>query len=71
MHLLLLPYQPVKVYRIDMDHPVEVQYFDKYFHRSPVFWDLEFSLKSSIFSQNLKSKIPIVDYLGKIEYLFR
>ena len=23
MHLLLLPYQPVKVYRIDMDHPVE------------------------------------------------
>ena len=22
---------------------VEVQYFDKYFYRSPVFWDLEFS----------------------------
>ena len=40
---------------------VEVQYFDKYFCRSPVFWDLEFSYKSSIFSQNSKSKIPIVD----------
>ena len=40
---------------------IEVQYFDKYFHRSPVFWDLEFSQKSSIFSQNSKSKIPIVD----------
>ena len=40
---------------------IEVQYFDKYFHRSPVFWDLEFLQISRILFQNSKSKIPIVD----------
>ena len=40
---------------------IEVQYFDKYFYKSPVFLDLEFLQKSSIFLQNSKSKIPIVD----------